>query len=147
MITELPIPDFQIGLIQDERIIKMTDKRRKYKFNWLDRLYYMGVNYGPARWPMPFEALVYSVLMWPFVFILIASKNEQTLFYTLGIFIVILLFYERPLKKYWFTPERERAYFRRYPQRKHISFNTVWWLSLTITLTNFVLLGLVIILR
>lgn len=144
MITELPIPDFQIGLIQDERIIKMTDKRRKYKFNWLDRLYYMGVNYGPARWPMPFEALVYSVLMWPFVFILIASRNEQTLFCTLGIFIVILLFYERPLKKCWFTPERERAYFRRYPQRKHTSANTLWWLSLVITATNVIAIFLVL---
>lgn len=122
-------------------------QRHKYKFNWLDRLYYMGVNYGPARWPMPFEALLYSILMWPFVFILIASRDEQTFFCTLGIFVVILLFYERPLKKYWFTPERERAYFRSHPQRKHISFNTVWWLSLIITLTNIVLLGLVIILR
>ena len=118
--------------------------KRKYKFNWLDYLYYMGVNYGPARWPMPFEALVCSVLMWPFVFILIASRNEQTLFCTLGIFIVILLFYERPLKKYWFTPERERAYFRSHPQRKHISANTLWWLSLTIYLTNIVILGLVL---
>ena len=144
MITELPIPDFQIGLIQDERIIKMTDKRRKYKFNWLDHLHYMGANCGPTRWPKPFEALVCSVLMWPFVFILIASRNEQTLFCTLGIFIVILLFYERPLKKYWFTPERERAYFRRYPQRKHISFNTVWWLSLIITSTNVILMFLVL---
>ncbi len=122
----------------------MSAKKRTYKFNWLDHVYYMGVNYGPARWPMPFEALVYSVLMWPFVFILIASKNEQTLFYTLGIFIVILLFYERPLKKCWFTPERERAYFRRYPQRKHTSANTLWWLSLVITATNVIAIFLVL---
>lgn len=124
-------------------------QRCKYKFNWLDRLYYMGVNYGPARWPMPFEALVGSILMWPVALSVIfwVSSDEQTFFCTLGIFVVILLFYERPLKKYWFTPERERAYFRSYPQRKHISVNTVWWLSLTITLTNIVLLGLVIILH
>lgn len=119
-------------------------QRRKYKFNWLDRLYYMGVNYVPDRWPMPFEALIYSILMWPFEFILIASRDEQTFFCTLGIFVVILLFYERPLKKYWFTPKREKAYFRRYPQRKHISFNTVWWLSLIITSTNVILMFLVL---
>ena len=146
MTTELAIPDFQIGLIQGERIIKMTDKRCKYKFNWLDHLYYMGVNYGPARWPMPFDALLYSILMWPVALSVIfwVSSDKRKIFYTLCIFVVILLFYERPLKKYWFTPERERAYFRSYPQRKHISANILWWLSLTIYLTNIVILGLVL---
>lgn len=123
----------------------MSAKKRTYKFNRFDHLYYMGVNYGPARWPMPFDALVGSILMWPFVFFLIALKDEQIFFFcTLCIFVIITLFYERPLKKYWFTPERERAYFRRYPQRKHISVNTVWWLSVTITLTNIVVLLLLI---
>lgn len=110
--------------------------QRKYKFNWLDHLYYMGEGRQVDRWPMPFDALVGSILMWPFEFILIASRDEQTFFCTLCIFVVILLFYDRPLKKYWFTPKRERAYFRSYPQRKHISANTLWWLSLTITLTK-----------
>lgn len=119
-------------------------QRRKYKFNWLDHLYYMGVNHGPERWPMPFEALVYAILMWPFVFILIASRDEQTFFCTFCIFAVIILFYERPLKKYWFTPERERAYFRRYPRRKHVSVNTVWGLSLVITATNIIAIFLVL---
>lgn len=119
-------------------------QQRKYKFNWLDHLYYMGVNYGPARWPMPFEALVGSILLWPFVFILIASRDEQKLFCTLCIFVIIILFYERPLKKYWFTPERERAYFRRYPRRKHVSVNTVWGLSLVIIATNIIAIFLVL---
>lgn len=121
-------------------------QRRKYKFNWLDHLYYMGVNHGPERWPMPFEALAGSVLLWTVALsgIFWYPDNKQNINYTLCIFAVIILFYERPLKKYWFTPERERAYFRRYPRRKHISHNTLWWLSLTINLTNFVLLGLVL---
>lgn len=123
--------------------------QRKYKFNWLDHLYYMGEGRQVDRWPMPFEALLYSILMWPVALSVIfwVSSDKQNIIYTLCIFVVIILFYERPLKKYWFTPKREKAYFRRYPQRKHISANTLWWLSLTITLTNFVLLGLVIILR
>lgn len=153
MITELPIPDFQIGLIQDERIIKMTDKRCKYKFNWLDHLYYFGMGNDemPLNWRhlTPFYVSVNSILIWPVAFYVILWHESDPLksIYTLGIFCVIISLYDWPLEKYHFTPERERTYFRSHPQRKHISANTVWWLSLTITLTNFVLLGLVIILR
>ena len=67
----------------------MSTKKRTYKFNWLDHLYYMGVNYGPARWPMPFEALAGTILMWPFVFFLIALRDNQTFFFiTLCVFVI-----------------------------------------------------------
>lgn len=120
--------------------------QRKYKFNWLDHLYYMGEGRQVDRWPMPFDALVGSILLWipAFSVIFWTSSDKQNIIYTLCIFVVIIIFYERPLKKYWFTPERGRAYFSRYPQRKHISTNTLWWLSLTIYLTNIVILGLVL---
>lgn len=82
----------------------MTNKRRKYKFNWLDHLYYMGVNYGPARWPMPFEALIYSILMWPFVFIMILLyKRDEPV---IGLLFVVCMglffhFYDWPLKNFF----------------------------------------------
>lgn len=122
-------------------------QRRKYKFNWLDRLYYMGVNYVPDRWPMPFEALIYSILMWPFVFIMILLyKRDEPV---IGLLFVVCMglffhFYDWPLKKFLFTSERERAYFRRYPQRKNIKYNTLWWLSLVITATNVIAIFLVL---
>lgn len=122
--------------------------QRKYKFNWLDYLYYMGANCGPTRWPKPFEALIYSILMWwPFVFALIfwGVSGEQLIGWLLYVGVVFLsLFSGWPLKKYWFTPERERAYFRRYPHRKYISLNTVWWFSVTITVTNIIAMFLVL---
>lgn len=124
----------------------MTDKRRKYKFNWLDRLYYMGVNYGPARWPMPFEALLYSILMWPVALSVIfwVSSDKQKIFYTLCIICVIISLYDWPLEKYHFTPEREQAYFRRYPQRRQLSLKVMPWLPITILLGNIAILWFLI---
>lgn len=120
-------------------------QRRKYNFNWLDHLYYMGVNYGSSRWPMPFEALICSILMWPFVFILIFwVKSDEQMIGWLLFGCVAFFFSDWPFKKFLFTPKRERAYFRRYPQRKHISYNTLWWLSLSITVSNIAILGFVI---
>lgn len=107
----------------------------------------MGANCGPIRWPTPFEALICSILIWwPFVFVLTfwGVSGEQLIGWLLYAVVGLLsLFSGWPLKKYWFTPERERAYFRRYPHRKHIRLNTVWWLSLTITATNIIAMFLV----
>lgn len=116
-------------------------QRRKYKFNWLDHLYYMGVNYGSTRLPMPFDALVYSVLMWPMMFSIIfwASDDVQEII-CMTLYFVVILFYDWPLRKFRFTHERERAYFRRYPQRKEHSVILHFWLPITIYLANIAIL-------
>lgn len=120
--------------------------QRKYKFNWFDHLYYIGKGsrQAPSRWPMPFETLLYSLLMWPWAFSVIfwASGDLQKIVcFLCG--IVVILFYDLPLKKYLFTPERKQAYFCRYPQRKHYSMKVLFWIPFTMYITNIVILGFV----
>lgn len=128
----------------------MTNKRRKYTFNWLDRLYYIGKGDDqlPFKWRQltPFNTLIYSMLLWPVAFSIILwyPSNQLKIIYTLCIICVIISLYDWPLEKYYFTPEREQAYFRRYPQRRQISVKVMPWLPITILLTNIAILWFLI---
>lgn len=101
--------------------------QRKHKFNWLDHLYYMGKG-GPAVWSMWFYVECFFVLP-PLIVLLLCTVvmvREQTVNTVLVILsicaacaLAVVLYSKRWLKTHRFTPQRERAYFRRYPQRKH----------------------------
>lgn len=105
-------------------------KKRTYKFNWLDHLYYTGKD-GPAQWSMWFYIECFFVLP-PLVLLLlcmVVMVREQTVNTVLvGLSILaacalaVVLFSKRLLEKRRFTPQRERAYFRRYPRRKYYSY-------------------------
>lgn len=104
--------------------------RRKYKFNWLDHLYYTGKG-GPAQWSMWFYIECFFVLP-PLVLLLLCTVvmvREQTVNTVLVILsicaacaLAVAFYANWLLKKLRFTPQRERAYFRRYPQKKDIYF-------------------------
>lgn len=121
-------------------------QRRKYKFNWLDHLYYFGRGNDemPLNWRhlTPFYVLVNSILLWPLPFsVILWYKSDQTkMIYTLVIVCVITCLYDWPLEKYHFTPEREQAYFRQYPQRRQLSEKVMPWLPITIYLANIAIL-------
>lgn len=124
--------------------------RRKYKFNWLDHLYYFGMGNDemPLNWRhlTPFYVSVNSILIWPVAFSVILWHESDPLksIYTFGIFCVIISLYDWPLKKYHFTPEREQAYFRQYPQRRQISVKVMPWLPITIYVGNIAILWFII---
>lgn len=128
----------------------MTNKRRKYKFNLIDRLYYIGKGDDqlPFKWRhlTPFNTLIFSILLWPVAFSVILWHSSDPLksIYALGIFCVIIFLYDWVLEKYHFTPEREQAYFRRYPQRRQLSLKVMPWLPITILLGNIAILWFLI---
>lgn len=103
--------------------------KRKYKFNWLDHLHYTGKG-GPAVWSMWFYIECFFVLP-PLVLLLLCTVvmvREQTVNTVLVILsicaacaLAIVLLSKRLLEKRRFPPQRERAYFRRYPLRKDYS--------------------------
>ena len=104
--------------------------KRKYKFNRLDRLYYTGKG-GPAVWSMWFYVECFFVLP-PLILLLLCTVvmvREQMVNTVLVISsicaacaLAVVLFSKRLLEKRRFTPQRERAYFRRYPRRKYYSY-------------------------
>lgn len=122
-------------------------QRRKYKFNWIDHLYYIGKGGCPvpSRWPMPFETLLFSILMWPIAFSIIYWPSDGVpIIICMTLYIFIVLFYDWLLRKYRYSPERERAYFRRYPQQKEHSVIVLFWLPITMLLGNIAILGFVV---
>lgn len=100
--------------------------KRKYKFNWIDHLHYTGKG-GPAVWSMWFYIECFFVLP-PLVLLLLCTVvmvREQTVNTVLVILsicaacaLAVVLFSKWLLKKHYFTPQRERVYFHRYPRRK-----------------------------
>lgn len=104
--------------------------KRKYKFNRLDHLYYTGKG-GPAVWSMWFYIECFFVLP-PLVLLLLCTTvmvREQTVNTVLAILsicgacaLAVVLYSKRLLEKRRFHPQRERAYFRRYPRRKYYSY-------------------------
>lgn len=108
----------------------MSAKKRTYKYNWLDHLYYAGKG-GPAVWSMWFYIKCFFILP-PLILLLLCTvvmAMEQTVnsvFVILSILaacaLAVVLFSKRLLEKRRFTPQRERAYFRRYPRRKYYSY-------------------------
>lgn len=108
----------------------MSAKKRTYKFNSLDHLYYTGKG-GPAQWGLWFYIEGFFILT-PLVLLslcMIVMVGEQTVNTVLlrtailtACVLAIVLYSKWLLKKYRFTPQRERAYFRRYPRRKYYSY-------------------------
>lgn len=108
----------------------MSAKKRTYKFNWLDHLYYTGKG-GPAQWGLWFYIEGFFILT-PLVLLslcMIVMVGEQTVNTVLlrttiltACVLAIVLYSKWLLKKYRFTPQRERSYFRRYPRRKYYSY-------------------------
>lgn len=104
--------------------------KRTYKFNRLDHLYYAGKG-GPAVWSMWFYIECFFVLP-PLILLLLCTvvmAMEQMVNTVLVISsicaacaLAVVLFSKRLLEKRRFTPQRECAYFRRYPLRKYYSY-------------------------
>ena len=119
----------------------MSAKKRTYKFNWLDHLYYIGKGCDklPYEWTLltPFHVVMFSILMWPLMFCIIFwAKSDEQKIICMTFWIAAILFYQWPLEKYRFTPEREQAYFRLYPQRRQLSLKVMPWLPIKILLGN-----------
>ncbi len=112
-------------------------QRRKYKFNWLDHLYYMGMSSWRVhtRWPKPLDAVAMSVLWLPLYLLIVyrSASLEAAMFFIAGL-IAVAFGSEWLLGKYRFTPECERVYFRRYPQRKHYSVKVLFWIPVVLYL-------------
>lgn len=104
--------------------------KRKYKFNRLDHLYYTGKG-GPAVWSMWFYIECFFVLP-PLILLLLCTvvmameRMVNTVLVILSILaacaLAFVLLSKRLLEKHHFTPQREHAYFRRYPRRKYYSY-------------------------
>lgn len=101
-------------------------QRRKYKFNWLDHLYYTGKDV--AVWSVcfyfeSFIVLVPLVLLSLCVGVMVIKQTANAALIHISIYaacaLAVVLYSKRWLKIHRFTQQRERAYFRRYPQRKH----------------------------
>ena len=90
--------------------------RRKYKFNWIDHLHYMGKGCWYRFTPLQalFWSFVGSPLLW--LILLLSSSTIEATFY-FACLIALAFGVEWLLNKYRLTPERERSYYRRYPKR------------------------------
>ena len=112
-------------------------QRRKYRFNWIDHLHYMGRSSWRVhtRWPKPLDAVTMSVLWFPLCLLIVyrSARLEAAMFF-IACLIVVAFGSEWLLGKYRFTPECERVYFRRYPQRKHYSVKVLFWIPVVIYL-------------
>lgn len=124
--------------------------KRTYKFNRLDHLYYTGKS-GPAVWSMWFYIECLFVLP-PLILLLlcmVVTVREQTVNAVLVILsicaacaLAVVLFSKKFLEKHRFTPQRERAYFRRYPGRKNYSYP--FFIVIIAFLTNSIFAGFLI---
>ena len=110
--------------------------RRKYKFSIIDYLYYTGsIRRIHNRWFMQFDALFFcvfgvfpSLLIMRFLYWVIPSWLPSAL--SVGWVWATVEVYSKIEKKY-FTKARERAYYRRYPERKDKNY---FWLQLLLPL-------------
>lgn len=121
----------------------MRQRRRKYRFNIIDHLHYVAgwerLHYNVILKCREFQTPLVDVL---FVAVPVLALPFSVFFPTIyslfafllsGFAVVSLVNYL--LDKYRFTPARERAYYRRYPQRKdglkprwHMVFNFAGWI-------------------
>ena len=130
----------------------MSANRRKYKFNVIAYLWYMGKDSWRVplrRWPSPFEALANCLIIIPLIFCgfyfgAIYPQYSKYIFisFVIGAFATSFSC-DFLLKKYRFTEERERAYFRRYPERKHYSIKMLFWFPFIIMVMSFIIFGIV----
>lgn len=104
--------------------------QRKYKFNWLDHLYYLG-KYTAGGVRVWFYLLLVlfapplTLLLICLIHILADQKYNATIM-QVSIYstcaLAVIFCSNWLLKKRRFTPQRERAYFRRYPERKDVNY-------------------------
>lgn len=103
--------------------------KRKYKFNWLDHLYYLGkYSVGVRVWfylLLVLFAPPLTLLLICLIHILADQKYNATIM-QVSIYstcaLAVIFGSNWLLKKRRFTPQRERAYFRRYPERKDVNY-------------------------
>lgn len=103
--------------------------QRKYKFNWLDHLYYLGkYSVGVSVWfylLLVLFAPPLTLLLICLIHILADQKYNATIM-QVSIYstcaLAVIFCSNWLLKKRRFTPQRERAYFRRYPERKDVNY-------------------------
>ncbi len=131
-------------------MIEMSAKRRKYKFNVLDYLWYMGKDCLRRQQFTPFDTIAYCLTILPIGFCgyrLAANfpNYADIIFYTfligagvLGYSVIVLLM------KYRYTPEREREYFRRYPERTHYSRWIIFIVPIIVIVLSFLLFDIAI---
>lgn len=128
----------------------MSAKKRTYKFNWLDYLYYTGKG-SPAVLSMWFYVECFFVLP-PLILLLLCTVvmvREQTVNSVLVILsicaacaLAVVLLSKRFLEKRHFTPQRKRAYFRCYPGRKNYSYP--FYIVIMSFLTNSIFAGFLV---
>ena len=104
--------------------------QRKYKFNWLDHLYYLGkyTAVGMGVWcnlMLALSMLPLTLFLICLIHILADQKYNATIM-QVSIYstcaLAVIFCSNWLLKKLRFTPQRERAYFRRYPERKDVNY-------------------------
>lgn len=104
--------------------------QRKYKFNWLDHLYYLGkyTAGGVEVWcnlMLALSMLPLTLLQFCLIHILADQKYNATIM-QVSIYstcaLAVIFCSNWLLKKLRYTPQRERAYFRRYPERKDVNY-------------------------
>ena len=132
----------------------MSAKRRKYEFNVIDYLWYMGKDSWRvplSRWPTPFESIVWSVVLWTAlflgtIFVVLSPEYAESIIVTFLIAGFIACFrYEAYLEKHRFTPLREKAYFRRYPERRHYSRWVLFFIPVIVLLLSSAIFGSVLV--
>lgn len=102
--------------------------KRKYKFSIIDHLYYAGrIRRIHNRWSMPLDAIflwvfavVPSLLIIRFLYWVIPLWLPSAL--SVGLVWAAVEVYSKIEKKY-FTKARERAYYRLYPEKRHMFFH------------------------
>ncbi len=114
----------------------MIKRRYKYKFNIIDHLHYMiGQdrlhNVMPSWQFSPLDAAIAVFIMWPMLCLCLIMPNDEMQIAWFVITVSAYLYGEPRWEKSRFTPARERAYYRRYPNRKN---NCSVWLLIGINI-------------
>ena len=97
------------------------------------------------RWPTPFDAVVLSILapcelLGGIYFVRKFPQYGTIIFLTFIILGMILyLYYADILRKYHFTSEREKAYFRRYPERKHYNLWVLFLIPIILLIVSIII--------
>lgn len=109
--------------------------KRKYKFNIIDYLYYAGLIRRIHKWHMPLEAIFFALFGYIPPFLIIRFLSQ-----VIPLWLLLFLFFGwmwaetetfSMIEKNYFTKARERAYYRRYPERKDKNY---FWLQLLLPL-------------
>lgn len=112
--------------------------KREYKFSIIDHLYYAGRIPHIYRWLMPLEAVCFFIFGFPPPFLFLRFLAEA-----LPMWLSMVLFFGwiwgevevySWIEKKYFNKARERAYYRRHPERKDKNY---FWLQLLLPLGLF----------